>query len=58
MVAVNIRDFPNDLHRFLKIKAAEDGTTIKALIIKYAQDGLQRDKKSTKTKKGGKVHGN
>ncbi len=53
MVAVNIRDFPNDLHRSLKIKAAEEGTTIKALLIKYAEEGLARGKKSTKTKKGG-----
>ena len=52
MLAVNIRDFPAELHRSLKIKAAEDGTTIKALLIKYAEEGLARDKITTKTKKG------
>ena len=53
MVAVNIRDFPNDLHRSLKIRAAETGTTIKGLLIRYAEEGLARDKKTKKSKKGG-----
>ena len=50
MALINMRDFPDELHRALKIKAAETGTTIKALMIKYCEEGLAREKK----KKGGK----
>jgi plasmid stability protein len=51
MALINMRDFPDELHRALKIRAAETGTTIKALMIKYCQEGLEKDKKSKK--KGG-----
>jgi len=47
---VNIREFPDDLHRALKIKAVEDGTSLKDLLIRYAQEGLARDKKKPKKK--------
>ena len=47
MVAINLRDFPRDLHRALKIRAAETGTTVKALMIRYCQEGLERGKKGT-----------
>ncbi len=53
MVAINLRDFPADLHRSLKIRAAETGTTVKGLLMRYAEEGLKRDKKTTKPKKGG-----
>lgn len=52
MAILNIKDFPDDLHRALKIRAAEEVTSIKALFIRYCQEGLQRDKQQTK-KKGG-----
>ena len=48
MAILNIQDFPDDLHRALKVKAAETGTTIKGLIIRYCQEGLQRDKQQNK----------
>ena len=51
MAVINLRDFPDDLHRSLKIRAAETGTTVKALMIKFCQEGLERDKKGKK--KGG-----
>ena len=46
-----IKDFPKDLHRELKIQAATLETSIKALVIRYCQEGLERDKKGKK--KGG-----
>ena len=48
---VNIREFPDDLHRALKIKAAEDMTSLKELLIRYAREGLERDKKKLKGRK-------
>ena len=48
MVTMNMRDFPPDLHRALKIRAAETGTTVKALVIRYCEEGLERDKKKKK----------
>jgi plasmid stability protein len=51
MALINMRDFPDDLHRALKIKAAETGTTIKALMIRYCREGLKADKKGRKGKK-------
>ena len=51
MAVINLRDFPDDLHRSLKIRAAETGTTVKALMIKFCQEGLEREKKTRK--KGG-----
>jgi len=52
MALINMRDFPDELHRALKIKAAETGTTIKALMIRYCQEGLAREEQKYK-KKGG-----
>lgn len=52
MAIINLRDFPDDLHRELKIKAAETGTTIKALMIRYCQEGLKADKKGKKKGRG------
>jgi plasmid stability protein len=48
MAIINIRDFPDDLHRSIKIRAAEEGTSIKALLVRYCQEGLERDKKEKK----------
>lgn len=37
-VAVNINyEIPDDLHRALKVKAAQEGKTLKALIIELLQ---------------------
>lgn len=43
MSVIHLKDFPDELHRALKIKGAETGTTIKALMIKYCEEGLTRD---------------
>jgi plasmid stability protein len=51
MAVINLRDFPDDLHRSLKIRAAETGTTVKALMIKFCQEGLEREKKGQRKKR-------
>ena len=51
MSVIHLKDFPDDLHRLLRIRAAEEGTSIKALMIRYCEQGLERDKKGKK--KGG-----
>ena len=47
MAVINIRDFPDELHRVAKSKAALEGITLKELIIRAVEAYL-------KTKKGGK----
>lgn len=42
---VNIKDFPDKLHRQAKIQAAIEGTTLKGLIIKALTEYLKRAKK-------------
>jgi plasmid stability protein len=34
-------DIPDDLHRLLKIRAAEEGVTLKDLIIRLLTEGLK-----------------
>lgn len=53
MAVINLRDISDELHRALRIRAAETDTTVKALIIRYCQEGLKRDKKGKGRKKGG-----
>jgi hypothetical protein len=50
--ALFVRDFPDELHHGMKIRAAIDKVSLRALIIRYCQEGLERDKKRKK-KKGG-----
>ncbi len=47
-VQLNIREFPEELHHELKIRAAIDKLSMKELIIRYCQEGLARDKKEEK----------
>lgn len=47
-----IKDFPTDLHRDLKIKAAEEGKTLKEVIIEQLIKGVKETKKSSKLKGG------
>ena len=47
-VNVNIKDFPQDLHRKAKIQAAMEGITLKALIIKALTEYLKKAKKKGK----------
>lgn len=42
MARVVVENFPDDLHRALKVKAATDGTTVKALLILAAEKLLGR----------------
>ncbi len=47
-----IKDFPKDLHKELKLEAVQNECSLKALVIRYCQEGLKRDDKPNK-KKGG-----
>ena len=47
MSIINIKDFPDDLHRKAKAEAALEGISLKALIIKALEEYLKK-------KKGGK----
>ena len=45
MTDVNLREFPDELHREAKAKAALEGITLKELIIKAVEAYLKADKK-------------
>ena len=47
MSIINIKDFPDDLHRKAKAEAALEGISMKAFIIKALEEYLKK-------KKGGK----
>ena len=51
-----MRDFPDDLQKALKIRAIEEETTLKELVVRFCTEGLERDKKPKK-KKGGNYGG-
>ena len=42
---LHIKDFPKDLHRELKIRAAVESTSIKGLVIQAVKDYLKKQKK-------------
>jgi plasmid stability protein len=42
MVAINLRNFPSDLHKRVKIRAAQEETTIKGIIIKALIEYLKK----------------
>ena len=44
MAMLNIKDFPDDLHRKAKAKAALEGISLKSLIIKVLTEYLKKDK--------------
>ena len=48
MPVLNIRDFPEDIRRELKSQAALQGVSLRELVIRYCQEGLERDKKRKK----------
>lgn len=37
-------DIPEDLHRALKVRAAQEGVTLKELIIRLLREGLRKSK--------------
>ena len=41
MATLNIRDFDDELHRQLKVQAAQEGTSIKGLLTKIVRDYLK-----------------
>jgi len=48
MSIINIKDFPDDLHRRAKSEAALGGISLKALIIKALEEYLKKKKKGGK----------
>jgi len=44
-MTINLRNFPDDLHRKVKIQAAIEGITLKDLIIKAVTEYLKRAKR-------------
>ena len=44
MSSINIREFPDELHRQLKIEAATLGVSLKDLIIKILSDYFKKKK--------------
>ena len=50
-MVLNVKDFPDDLHRQAKIQAAIEGISLKGLIIKALSEYLKK-------KKGGWFYGN
>ena len=45
MADMNLRDFPDDLHRKTKAKAAMEGITLKQLVIKALEEYLKKKKR-------------
>jgi hypothetical protein len=45
MSIINIKDFPDDLHRKAKSEAALEGISLKALIIKALEEYLKKKKR-------------
>lgn len=44
MATINLRDFPDDLHKRLKVAAAKRGTSVKWILIQAAKDWLKRER--------------
>ena len=42
MGVITLKDFPDDLHKEIKIQAVREGTTLKGLIIKALREYLNR----------------
>ena len=45
MTIINIKEFPDELHRKAKAEAALEGISLKALIIKAIEEYLERKKR-------------
>lgn len=48
MTALYIKEFPDDLHKELKIRAAEEGTSLKGIIIELLRQALKEQPKKGK----------
>jgi hypothetical protein len=53
MVVINMRDFPEDLHREAKVRAALDGVTMKEVIIRALTEYLRKKPDKQKGRKHG-----
>ena len=53
MANINIRDFPDDLHKKVKSQAALEGLSIKALVIKLLTQYVEKPANKPTKKKGG-----
>ena len=42
MAVINIREFPDTLHREAKVRAAQEGITLKGLIIKAVEEYVKK----------------
>ena len=51
MGTINLRDFPDDLHRIAKAEAALEGISLKAFIIKALEEYLELKKGKKKGSK-------
>ncbi len=51
--AITIKDFPEELHRTMKIQAAKEGITFKGLIEKAVTEYIARYEAKEGRKKGG-----
>ena len=45
MADMNLRDFPDNLHRRTKAQAAMEGITLKELVIKALEEYLKKKKR-------------
>jgi plasmid stability protein len=50
MATINLRDFPDDLHQAVKIKAAMDRTTLREIIIRALEAYVKTPSKTPKRK--------
>ncbi len=48
MKALTLKEFPDDLHRDMKIQAAKEGITLKALIEKAMTEYIEKHDKEQK----------
>ncbi len=48
MKALTLKEFPDDLHRDMKIQAAKEGITLKALIEKAMAEYIEKHDKEQK----------
>jgi len=51
MKALFVRDFPDDVHHRMKIQAAIERVSLRELIIRYCQEGLEQEKKGQRKKR-------
>ncbi len=45
MGSLNLRDFPDDLHRQLKAEAARKGMSLRDYAVKLIREGLKRERR-------------